>query len=113
MIARGDLWWADLGPAGDSAPAKRRPVLVIQAEAFNRSRLATVIAAVVTSNTQLAEIPGNVFLPKAASSLPRDSVANVSQVLTLDRDVLVDRVGSLPAYLMTDVAAGLRQVLRL
>lgn len=113
MIARGSLHWVELGESVGSAPAKRRPVLVVQGDPYNASRLATTVVAVVTSNTQLAEYPGNVFLPAVASGLSKDSVVNVSQLVTLDKSVLSPAVGSLPAYLLADVDAGLRMVLDL
>jgi len=113
VIARGDVCWVDLGPVGGSRPAKRRPVLVIQAEPYNRSLLSTVVVAVVSSNTQLAEHPGNVFLPAVASSLPKDSVVNVTQLLTLDKESLSAAVERIPSYLMSEVDAGLRRVLEL
>jgi mRNA interferase MazF len=113
VTSRGDLWWADLGPAAGSRPAKRRPVLVIQSDPYNDSRIATVIVAVVTSNTDLAAMPGNVFLPAAATGLPRDSVVNVTQLYTLNKTDLTDRAGLLLADLLKDVDAGLRQVLQL
>ena len=113
MIRRGDIYWVDLGPMLDHAPAKRRPVLVVQANPFTDSRLATVIIAVVTSNTQAAEHPGNVFVPAAASGLPKDSAVAVSQLLTLDKAALGEKVGALPRYLLADVTAGLRLVLGL
>jgi mRNA interferase MazF len=113
VIARGWICWAELGEPRDSAPAKRRPVVVIQADAFNRSRISTVIAAVVTSNTQAGELPGNVFLPAAASGLARDSVVNVTQLVTLNRSSLTDAVGPLPEYLLAEIDAGLRRVLPL
>ncbi|HEX6198597.1 MAG TPA: type II toxin-antitoxin system PemK/MazF family toxin [Jiangellaceae bacterium] len=113
MIARGDLFWVELGESSGSTPAKRRPVLVVQADSFNASGLATTLGVVVTSNTALAAMPGNVFLPAAASGLPRDSVVNVTAVVTLDKDSLDQLVGRLPEYLMQDVDQGLRQVLDL
>ena len=125
-LERGAIHWCDLGPVGgaggvsgtdgtvrSSAPAKRRPVLVVQANSYNRSAIGTVIVAVVTSRVQSAELPGNVFVPAAASGLPRDSAVNVSQVLTLDRASLGERAGTLPAYLLGDVDRGLRLVLGL
>jgi mRNA interferase MazF len=122
-LERGAIHWCDLGPVGgvsaadgatrNSAPAKRRPVLVVQANSYNRSAIGTVIVAVVTSRVQSAELPGNVFVPAAASGLPRDSAVNVSQVLTLDRASLGERAGTLPAYLLGDVDRGLRLVLGL
>ncbi len=85
MIQRGGIWWADLGETRGSRPAKRRPVLVIQSGPFNASRLYTTIAAVITSNTGLAAMPGNVFLPAASSGLPKDSVVNVTALVTPDK----------------------------
>ena len=113
MIERGTIHWADLGPAVGSRPAKRRPVLVIQADAYNASRLSTVLTAVITSNTALAAMPGNVFLPAATTGLPRDSTVNVTALATLDRDDLGDMAGRVPAALMQDVDRGLRRVLGL
>jgi mRNA interferase MazF len=113
VIARGDLHWADLAEADGSRPAKRRPVLVVQSIAYNASRLATVVAAVVTSNTALATMPGNVFLPAAATGLPRDSVVNVTAIVTLNKDDLGRPAGRVPDGLMQEVDRGLRQVLAL
>ncbi len=94
-------------------PAKRRPVLVIQSNRYTDSGIATVVIAVITSNTRLANLPGNVFLPATTSGLPLDSVVNVSQLLTADKVQLEDQVGTVPAYLMSEVDAGLRKVLAL
>ena len=113
MTGRGSICWADLGEARGSKPAKRRPVLVIQSDPFNASRLNTTIAAVVTSNTALAVIPGNVFLPAAVSGLPKDSVINVTALATLDRTDLEEPAGYAPASLMEEVDRGLRRVLGL
>ena len=113
MIGRGEIHWADLGAASGSRPAKRRPVLVVQSDPYNRSRLATVLAAVITSNTALATMPGNVFLPAAAAELPRDSVVNVTALVTLNKTDLTDRVGELPLSLMQEVDRGLRRALAL
>lgn len=113
MIRRGSVWWADLGEPHGSKPAKRRPVLVIQAGPFNASRLNTTIAAVITSNTQLAAMPGNVFLPASSSGLPKDSVVNVTALVTLDKTDLDTEAGQLPAALMGDVDQGLRRLLGL
>lgn len=88
-------------------------MLVVQADAFNRSRLRTVLAVALTSNTRLLEAPGNVLLPARVTGLPRDSVANVTQVITLDVDFLAEKVGSLPPKLMIRVDAGLRLALDL
>lgn len=113
MTARGAICWADLGDARGSRPAKRRPVLVIQSDPFNASRLATTIAAVITSNTALAAMPGNVFLPAAVSGLPKDSAINVTALITLDKSDLGEPVGHAPASLMGDVDRGLCRVLGL
>lgn len=110
-IRRGELWWADLPKPRGSEPGFRRPVLVIQADAFNRSTIQTVIVAVITSNLRLADAPGNVALPARASRLPRDSVVNVSQLVTLDRVFLTEHISNLPVRLQAAVDAGLRLVL--
>jgi mRNA interferase MazF len=110
---RGSICWADRGEARGSRPAKRRPVLVIQSDPFNASRLNTTVAAVITSNTALAAMPGNVFLPATASGLPKDSVVNVTALVTLDKTDLDAPTGQLPTSLMHDVDRGLRRVLGL
>lgn len=112
-MRRAEIYWANLGPAHGSRPAKRRPVLVIQSEPYNDSRLATVLTAVVTSNTALATMPGNVFLPAGVTGLPRDSVVNVTALVTLNKSDLTDFAGQLPPSLMHDVDNGLRRVLAL
>jgi mRNA interferase MazF len=113
VIERGTVYWADLGQAVGSRPANRRPVLVIQSNSYNESRLATVLAAVITSNTALATMPGNVFLPSAATGLPRDSVVNVTALVTLNKSDLGDHSGPIPDSLLDDVDRGLRRVLSL
>jgi mRNA interferase MazF len=110
---RGEVWWADLDDPAGSEPGYRRPVLIVQADAFNRSRLQTTIGIVLTSNLRLVDAPGNVLVPKAASGLPKDSVANVSQLVTLDREFLTERAGKLPARLRAAIDAGLKLVLDL
>lgn len=110
MIERGAIHWADLGPPIGSRPAKRRPVVVVQSDSYNRTGLGTVIIAVITSTTQLANRPGNVFLPASASGLPRDSVVNVTALVTLDRRELGSRVGTVPLGIMREVDQGLRRV---
>jgi mRNA interferase MazF len=110
---RGDVCWADLGEPKGSRPAKRRPVLVIQADPYNTSKLNTTLAAVITSNTARAAMPGNVFLPAVASGLPKDSVLNVTALVTLDKTDLGSPVGKLPSSLMTEIDRGLRRVLGL
>lgn len=113
MIERGGVYWADLGPAIGSRPAKRRPVLVIQSDNYNESRLATVLVVIITSNTALAAMPGNVFLPTSTTGLPRDSVVNVTAVVTLNKSDLNDHVGHVPDGLLHEVDRGLRRVLDL
>jgi mRNA interferase MazF len=113
VIERGSIHWADLGEPEGSRPVKRRPVLVVQSDPYNASRLSTVLVAVLTSNTRLAAAPGNVFLPSAATGLSRDSVVNVTALVTLDKTDLAQQVGDVPFVLMRDVDAGLRQVLGL
>lgn len=113
-MRRGEIRWADLGEPRGSEPGYRRPVVVVQADAFNKSRIATVVVVVLTSNLALARAPGNVLLPKTATGLAKDSVANVSQILTLDRIDLDDEVvGCLSASDLEDLADGLRLVLSL
>jgi mRNA interferase MazF len=112
-VRRGEIWWADLPEPRRSEPGFRRPVLVIQANSFNGSRIQTVIVAVITGNLQLAGAPGNVLLPARAVGLPKDSVVNVSQLLTLDRDFLTEPVGALPMRLQSAIDNGLRLVLDL
>ena len=91
VIERGQVWWADLGEPDGSEPGFRRPVLIVQSDAFNRRRIRTVIAVVLTANLRLVDAPGNVLVPAKASGLPKDSVANVSQVVTLDKNFLTER----------------------
>ena len=111
-IRRGDIWWADPPEPRRSEPGLR-PVLVVQDDPFNVSRNQTVIVAAITSNVTLADAPGNVLLPARSAGLSRDSVVNVSQILTLDRSLLTEHAGTLPPRLMRSVEAGLRMVLQL
>ena len=113
VVERGQVWWADLGEPAGSEPGFRRPVLVVQSDAFNRSRLRTVLAVVLTSNVRLLDAPGNVLIPAKAAGLPKDSVANVSQVITIDRDFLSEPAGRVRGALLNDVDHGLRLVLGL
>ena len=110
VIKRGDIWWANLPPPRGSEPGGRRPVVVVQADSFNRTRINTVIAAIVTSNLKLAAAPGNVLLKTNDSGLPQDSVVNVSQVVTVDKIDLEERVGRLRGSALESVLAGLRLV---
>lgn len=113
MIRRGSVWWADLGEPQGSKPGKRRPVLVIQANSFNASRLNTALVAIITSNTRLAAMPGNVFLPANTAGLPKDSVVNVTALVTVDKTDLHAETGRLPTALMHEVDRGLRSALSL
>jgi mRNA interferase MazF len=113
VIERGGIYWADPGAPSGSRPAKRRPVLVISAETYNRSRLATVVAVVITSNTDLATMPGNVFLPAAVTGLPKDSVVNVTAVVTLNKSDLAEQAGQAPVVQLREIDRGLRHVLDL
>ena len=112
-MRRGELWWASLSNPLGSAPGFRRPVLVIQCDPFNESRISTVVVAAVTSNLRLAKAPGNVLLDSSESNLPKYSVVNVSQILTIDKSFLVQRVSLLADQVMARVDAGVRLVLAL
>ena len=112
-MQRGEVWWADLPEPDDSGPGFRRPVLVVQSDSFNRSLIGTVLVVPFTSNLRLADAPGNVLVPRGASGLGRDSVANVSQLLALPKDALTERVELLPRLLQAEVNSGLRMVLAL
>lgn len=112
-MKRGELWWASLPEPTGSGPGYRRPVLIVQSRPFNESRIATVIVAVVTSNLALADAPGNVRLAKSDAGLPKASVVNVTQVVTLDRSLLTSKVKALPGKVMSRVDEGLRLVLAL
>ena len=93
MIAQGDIWWAALPDPVGSGPGFDRPVVILQGDTFNRSRIATVVVVPLTSNTRLATMPGNVLLPSRKTGLPKDSVANVTQIIAIDRSLLEERVG--------------------
>jgi mRNA interferase MazF len=110
VIERGGIYWADLGAPSGSRPAERRPVMVISAETYNNSRLATVLAVVITSNTDLATMPGNVFLPAAVTGLPKDSVVNVTAVVTLNKTDLSEQAGHAPLAVLREIDRGLRHV---
>ena len=108
MIRRGQIWWADLAEPRGSEPGSRHPVLVLQRDEVNASRINTVVVCLLTSNRTLARAPGNTLLPKRRTGLRHDSVANASQVVTLNRADLEDLVGAVPGDLMEEVAEGLR-----
>jgi mRNA interferase MazF len=112
-MKRGELWWAALAAPAGSAPGYRRPVVIVQTNPLNESRIATVMAVAVTSNLALADAPGNVRIAKSESGLGKPSVVNVSQLVTIDRSVLTERVRALPGDVMRAVDEGLRMVLAL
>ena len=113
VVERGELWWANLGSPDGSEPGYRGPILIVQADAFNRSRIQTVLAVILTTNVRLVDAPGNVLIPATVSGLPKDSVANVSQIITVDRDFLHERVSQLQGQTLKSLDAGLRLVLGL
>ena len=112
-MERGEIWWAALGRPHGSEPGHRRPVLVVQSDDFNRSRIATAVVVAITTNMALAFAPGNVVCRPKSSGLRRPSVINVSQVATVDRKQLTERIGRLPEPILEEVDEGLRLVLAL
>ena len=112
-MKRGEIWWASLPEPSGSGPGLRRPVVVVQSNPFNASRIATVVVVVLTSNLALADAPGNFRISKSESGLPKASVANVSQVITLDRSLLTARAKLLPGKAISRLDQGLRLVLGL
>ena len=111
VISQGEIWWADLPEPSGSGPGFRRPVIVVQGEALNRSQIATTVCVPLTSNLRWAEAPGNVFLTSKMTGLPKDSVANVSQIMALDKSVLTERAGKLSASKMELVLSGIDVIL--
>jgi len=107
VISQGEIWWADLPEPSASEPGYRRPVLVAQSDAFNRSRIRTIVCVPLTSNLRWADAPGNVLLDAGVTGLPKPSVANVSQIATLDRTWLTDMVGRLPEEKLELVLSGI------
>ena len=110
-VAQGDVWWADLPQPRGSGSGFRRPVVVIQGNPLNRSRIATVVCVPLTSSTLWAGAPGNVLLSSKTTGLPKDSVANVSQIIALDRSLLTERVGRLGSKLRAQILHGIDVVL--
>jgi mRNA interferase MazF len=113
VIERGEIWWAELRWSAGSGPGYGRPLLIVQSNDFNKSRINTIIAIALTSNLHLTDAPGNVLLPKKMTRLPKDSVANVSQIITIDKHFLTDRIGKLPISIMRAIDAGMRLTLSL
>jgi len=112
-VRRGEIWWASLPEPRASEPGYRRPVLIVQSDAFNRSGIHTVVSVALSANTRLASAPGNVLLKARQTGLRKDSVANVSQLVTVDKARLAEKVGDLPGRKLEEVEAGLRLVLAL
>ena len=112
-MRRGEIWWAMLRPSRGSEPGHRLPVLVVQGDEFNASKINTVIVITLTSNAALQAAPGNVLLSKRSTRLPKASVANVSQIITLDKAFLTERIATLDQSVMTEVDDGLRLVLNI
>jgi len=112
-LRRGEIWWASLPTPVGSGPGYRRPVLIVQSDEFNRSAIRTILVAAITSNTRLADAPGNVLLLEASTGLSKDSTVNVSQVLTVDRSLLTELIDQIDDEAMDEVDAGLRLVLSL
>lgn len=113
VIKRGEIWWAALpGPVG-SGPGYKRPILIIQSDEFNKSKINTIVAAVITSNTRLAAAPGNVLLSSKKSKLPKESVINVSQIITIDKSFLTEKVHTLSGEIIALVDEGLKLALKL
>ena len=114
VLRRGQIWWADLPPPEGSEPGDRHPVLILQRDAFNRSAIRTVIGVLITSNTGLADLPGNVLLPASTSGLPHESVVNVSQILTVDKRLhITEYAGSVDQATLKSVEDGVRLLLDL
>lgn len=111
VIRRGEIWWASLPAPLGSEPGYRRPALILQSDVFNQSRIATVIGVILTSNTKLAQAPGNVLLSGTHTGLPKDSVANISQIVTIDKHFLTEKIGVLSDKLLKQIEDGVRLIL--
>lgn len=111
VISQGDIYWVDLGDPSGSEPGYRHPHVVVQNNLFNRSAIRTVVVCALTSNLQRAHAPGNVFLDRKETNLPKDSVANVSQIFTIDKSQLDEYVGTLPAKRVQEILNGIKLVL--
>jgi len=112
-MVRGEIWWAELPQPKGSQPAKRRPVLIIQGDSFNRSGINTVICAVITSNIELASLPGNLLLEKSVSGLDKTSAVNFSQIATIDKTDLVKQAAMLPKSMLEKVNNCIRLILEI
>ncbi|MFO7682573.1 MAG: type II toxin-antitoxin system PemK/MazF family toxin [Chloroflexota bacterium] len=110
-IHQGDIWWADLQPPGGSEPGYRRPVVVVQQDAFNDSYIKTAVCVLITSNLNLVNAPGNVLLPKLETELPKESVANVSQLITIDKRFLDEYVSTISGALLEQILNGIQLII--
>lgn len=106
-VRQGEVYWIDFGPVAGGAPAERHPCVVVQNDLFNRSRIATTVVCLITSNLKRADAPGNVSLAKGDANLPKASVVNISQVLTVDKAELVEFLGRLSSKTVDEIRAGL------
>ncbi|MFO7531739.1 MAG: type II toxin-antitoxin system PemK/MazF family toxin [Candidatus Limnocylindrales bacterium] len=111
VVSQGDVWWKELPDPAGAEPGFRRPVVVVQGDSLNRSRISTIVCVVVTSNLKWASAPGNVRLAARESGLPRDGLVNVSQIVTLDRSRLTDHVGRLAPVRLETILAGIDIIL--
>jgi len=112
-MVRGEIWWASLRKPKGSEPGYRRPVLIIQSDVFNKSNINTIVCVIITSNVSLARAPGNIFLSRKESNLPRESVINVSQIVTIDRSYFTECVGTVSKHVLKQVDEGIKMVLDL
>jgi mRNA interferase MazF len=112
-MVRGEIWWAELPPPRGSSPAKRRPVLIIQGDSYNRSTINTVICAIITSNTELASLPGNLLLEKSISGLEKTSTVNFTRIYSLDKTDLLEHIAMLPRFILDKVDSCLKMVLEI
>lgn len=112
-MIRGEVWWVDLGIPFGSEPGFRRPVLIVQEDSFNQSKINTIIVVPMTTNLKLAEAPGNIFLSKKDTQLSRDSVVNVSQIVTIDRERFIERISKISVKNIKKVEEGIRLILSL
>lgn len=111
VVSQGEIWWAELPPPAGSGPGFRRPVVIVQSDALNRSRVATVVCVPLTSNLKWAVAPGNVHLSARLTGLPKDSVANVSLIVSIDKNLLTSFVGKLPRSKLELIISGIDTVL--
>lgn len=112
-MIRGEIWWADLGIPFGSDPGFKRPIVIVQDDAFNKSKIQTVIVASITTNLNLADAPGNIYLEQEDSGLPKNGVVNISQISTIDKRRLIEKVGLISPGSLSEIDFGLRLVLNL